>query len=267
MKRKVKDHTGEIFGKLKVIEYAGTRKDRQATWRCQCECGNVVVVLGKNLRSGATQSCGCSFNARRSTLFTPDMDAILQEYYIKAGAKAVKQAIRALIGISVTVDQIYSRARHIGVRHTSATIHVKDKAKAKPKIGRPRGAVVDMMENPLWLASGGPLVPLLCSPWREGVKLVLSPEEALYANRQAVRRTREYYRKNSRQADKPIWKRMRMKDELSRLVSTDPQSISLEIPADSAQDSPQIPLTRQQGSENAPTRRQGRIAMAPIGQH
>lgn len=28
-------------------------------WRCQCECGNEIVVRGDSLRSGHTKSCGC----------------------------------------------------------------------------------------------------------------------------------------------------------------------------------------------------------------
>src|SRR5580692_5034482 len=28
-------------------------------WRCRCDCGTVKRVLGDNLRSGKSQSCGC----------------------------------------------------------------------------------------------------------------------------------------------------------------------------------------------------------------
>ena len=28
-------------------------------WKCKCRCGNIKFVEGKNLRSGAVQSCGC----------------------------------------------------------------------------------------------------------------------------------------------------------------------------------------------------------------
>lgn len=31
-------------------------------WNCKCECGNMCVVSGKNLRNGNTNSCGCKKN-------------------------------------------------------------------------------------------------------------------------------------------------------------------------------------------------------------
>lgn len=56
---KIKDLTGETFGKLKVIEITPERRNRQVVWKCQCECGNIVNVVGQALRTGHTKSCGC----------------------------------------------------------------------------------------------------------------------------------------------------------------------------------------------------------------
>ncbi len=47
------DLTGKTFGKLTVIEKAGTK------WKCRCECGNIKDVTGGNLTSKNTKSCGC----------------------------------------------------------------------------------------------------------------------------------------------------------------------------------------------------------------
>lgn len=47
------------FGKLTVKSRAGSDNQRRATWNCECDCGNKVVVRGAYLRSGHTTSCGC----------------------------------------------------------------------------------------------------------------------------------------------------------------------------------------------------------------
>lgn len=53
------DMSGERYGRLVVIERAGTDRNRNALWKCICDCGNEKVVTGKCLRSGDTRSCGC----------------------------------------------------------------------------------------------------------------------------------------------------------------------------------------------------------------
>jgi len=54
-----KDIKGHKFGRLMVLEDVGRDKREEVLWRCICECGNEMVALGGNLRSGHTQSCGC----------------------------------------------------------------------------------------------------------------------------------------------------------------------------------------------------------------
>jgi len=54
--------SGKRFGSLLVVEYAGIVKfasGGKSSWKCQCDCGNHVVVLGSSLTSGNTSSCGC----------------------------------------------------------------------------------------------------------------------------------------------------------------------------------------------------------------
>ena len=62
MSRELIDLTGQRFGRLTVLGRDGTKKycfDTTPTWRCRCDCGKECIVLGRNLRSGATRSCGC----------------------------------------------------------------------------------------------------------------------------------------------------------------------------------------------------------------
>ena len=52
------DLTGQRFGRLVVIERAAS-KGGHATWKCKCDCGKVLTVVGYSLKSGNTKSCGC----------------------------------------------------------------------------------------------------------------------------------------------------------------------------------------------------------------
>lgn len=54
-----KDLTGQTFGRLTVLGFAGAAPNGNATWRCRCACGNLTVVDGYRLRKGTTTSCGC----------------------------------------------------------------------------------------------------------------------------------------------------------------------------------------------------------------
>src|SRR5262245_8149883 len=56
---KIIDITGQRFGRLVAIQVVGRNKARQATWLCQCDCGNRPIVPSRYIRSGDTRSCGC----------------------------------------------------------------------------------------------------------------------------------------------------------------------------------------------------------------
>jgi len=50
---------GKRFGKLLVLERAGSNKQSLATWKCRCDCGKEKVIKSGSLRSGDSKSCGC----------------------------------------------------------------------------------------------------------------------------------------------------------------------------------------------------------------
>ncbi len=56
---RVKDLTGEQFGRLTVLKRVGTAKNGNAVWECRCSCGRTVAVDGYRLRSAQVRSCGC----------------------------------------------------------------------------------------------------------------------------------------------------------------------------------------------------------------
>ena len=50
---------GTQYGHLTVIERAPKHDNGLAYWICQCDCGNIVEVSGRDLRSGKVTSCEC----------------------------------------------------------------------------------------------------------------------------------------------------------------------------------------------------------------
>lgn len=68
---RMKDETGNVYGKLTVLGYAGKslRSHKGAYWNCRCECGTELVVVGVTLRNGGTRSCsaGCGITTHGHT--------------------------------------------------------------------------------------------------------------------------------------------------------------------------------------------------------
>ena len=59
------DMTGMKIGNLTVIKRIDAlSKHGQAQWRCRCQCGALTTVLGANLRTQQTKSCGCQRGVR-----------------------------------------------------------------------------------------------------------------------------------------------------------------------------------------------------------
>lgn len=73
------DLTGKFFDRLSVTGYAGGAK-----YQCECICGSRLVVWGKHLRNGNTQSCGCR---RGLSHGEASRNAILSSYRYHAKAR------------------------------------------------------------------------------------------------------------------------------------------------------------------------------------
>ena len=55
---KFKDLTGQKFNRLTVLEQNG-RQCGKIVWKCRCDCGKFINVIGSNLTSNKIKSCGC----------------------------------------------------------------------------------------------------------------------------------------------------------------------------------------------------------------
>lgn len=60
---RIRDLTGQTFGRLTVLNLAGRRREYRVYWRCRCECGEVCDVYGGFLTKGKTRSCGCLYRS------------------------------------------------------------------------------------------------------------------------------------------------------------------------------------------------------------
>lgn len=74
-KTSVKDLTGQIKGKLYVIErvYPEGKDLSHTWWKCICSCGKEVVVESGKLISGSTRSCGCYAREKSSQIRLIDL--------------------------------------------------------------------------------------------------------------------------------------------------------------------------------------------------
>jgi len=70
---------GQRFGRWIVVERRG-RDSGHAAWLCRCDCGNERTVSAANLRSGASQSCGCLHRERASQAKTTHGGCGTSEY-------------------------------------------------------------------------------------------------------------------------------------------------------------------------------------------
>lgn len=57
--KKIKDITGQRFGRLIALERLDKKRGSSFMWKCQCDCGNTLETSANSLLSGNTRSCGC----------------------------------------------------------------------------------------------------------------------------------------------------------------------------------------------------------------
>lgn len=57
---KFDDLTGNKYGRLLVLRRCRElQKGSTLLWECRCDCGNIVITRGYQLKDGRTTSCGC----------------------------------------------------------------------------------------------------------------------------------------------------------------------------------------------------------------
>lgn len=130
------DMTGNRYGRLSVIEMAGCNKHKQRLWRCICDCGNDVEVIGFLLRQEQTRSCGCL-----------NKESIAQVNYKHGKSKSKIWSIHRSM-----MDRCYLKTSHAYNRYGGRGITVCDRwhdfEKFYEDMGdKPNGMSLDRIDN------------------------------------------------------------------------------------------------------------------------
>lgn len=69
------DLTGKRFGKLVAMYPIYSKEGKHTKWHCICDCGNECDIDMGNLRSGKSQSCGCTQSKQEENIIKLLMQA------------------------------------------------------------------------------------------------------------------------------------------------------------------------------------------------
>ena len=75
-RKKINDLTSQKFSNITVVELSHRRVSNKTMWWCKCDCGIVKEIIGADLLSGKTTSCGCVGSLKRSLRTAKDLTGI-----------------------------------------------------------------------------------------------------------------------------------------------------------------------------------------------
>jgi len=82
----LKDMIGKRFDSLVVLEVDHIIK-KTYYWKCQCDCGNIIIANTQFLRYDGPRSCGCLGQKRRVPVGTAQFNQIYSRYRVNAKNK------------------------------------------------------------------------------------------------------------------------------------------------------------------------------------
>ena len=119
-----KDRTNDNYGRLSVIKHAGKDGRGKHLWLCKCSCGNEKVVVGDNLSSGKSNSCGCLRNevlARKGNqygIYTDREKALLKVQYSHLKRRNIKMGYNDVIDFETFSVLSKSPCKYCGLEYS-----------------------------------------------------------------------------------------------------------------------------------------------------
>lgn len=118
--RDFEDLTGRRFGKLIVLEYVGTNKNRHSIWKCQCDCGIIKNISGHDLKMGKTKSCNCLGDSKEESFIRSFLEknniSYIKEYSFP-DLKTSKGGYPRFDFAIFSKDSLYCLIEYQGIQH------------------------------------------------------------------------------------------------------------------------------------------------------
>lgn len=105
---------GYVFGFLTVIDRASEEetkllKSRSVQWKCECICGNTLIIPSNQLFSGKTRSCGCKTNElSKETLSIPVKEKIENIFFNSYKSRSTRDKREFSLSKEEFIKFIYS---------------------------------------------------------------------------------------------------------------------------------------------------------------
>lgn len=107
---KIKDLTGQRFGRLIVTKKIGISKWNKVIWECKCDCGNIITSNASYLARD-TQSCGCLKKEKIHNRCWKGYGEISQDFWSTIKRNAFSRGIEFNISIE-EAWKIYTKQNH-----------------------------------------------------------------------------------------------------------------------------------------------------------
>ena len=123
------NRSGRRYGKLVVLKSAGSTVSHGYIWKCICDCGRSVNILGSSLQTGNTKSCGC--------LVFPHNDARSHFYRKWDNMKNRCYSNPRYINKGIWVDSVWNR--YLDFKrdmHESYLVHLRKHGKKNTTLDR-----------------------------------------------------------------------------------------------------------------------------------